>query len=190
MFLFFLICIAVVFLIVVVGGASSKHQTDKLQAEIQKLSDLGIHFSRQSHVSNSLFIALDHLTKKLVIIQLINGSAFTTILNFDEIYDCEVSKNGTMIYKKSATRTIGGALIGGALSGGVGAIVGGLSGSSKAQEKIEKIELKIITKDITKNSVWITFYDSKKDLGMMQETMLREAETWKDTVSLIIDMNS
>ncbi|MDI9863980.1 hypothetical protein QM480_06575 [Flectobacillus sp. DC10W] len=190
MFLIFLICIAVVFLIVVVGGASSKHQTDKLQAEIKKLSDLGIHFSRQSHVSNSLFIALDHLTKKLVIIQLINGSAFTTILNFDEIYDCEVSKNGTMIYKKSATRTIGGALIGGALSGGVGAIVGGLSGASKAQEKIDKIELKIITKDITKNSVWITFYDSKKDLGMMQETMLREAETWKDTVSLIIDMNS
>ena len=70
---------------------------------------------------------------------------------FENILSCSLLKNGITVTSKSTTRTIGGALVGGALLGGAGAIVGGLSGDSKTEEK-SLYRVWINTRDLSKDS--------------------------------------
>lgn len=186
--------LALSFFVIVIGvihqSTKNKQNKQSLLEELHALTKSGINISKYSQVSPLLLIGLSRPSKKFIILRMHGDNVRKTIIDFENIHDCELIKDGTIVYRKSAARAIGGALIGGAISGGVGAIIGGLSGSSKAEEIVNKIELKILTKDMNGNAIWITFYDSKKDVKNILKDMLREAENWKDTVSLIIDMNS
>lgn len=69
-------------------------------------------------------------------------------------------ENSTSIMSKSTTRTIGGALGGALIAGGVGAIVGGLSGSSTSTKKIDKVCVDLLLRDISSPSIRIVTFDS------------------------------
>ncbi|MCR4812098.1 MAG: hypothetical protein K5867_05825 [Bacteroidales bacterium] len=90
------------------------------------------------------------------------------------------------VYKKSTLRTVGGAIVGGAVLGGAGAIVGGLSGSSKEEKNIKQIELKLTVKSISNPNRRFKFYGVESGYNFL--SMRKEqAEDWKDTISIIID---
>ncbi len=123
-----------------------------------------------------------------------------TIINFIDIIGVELIENGNIIIKKSTARTIGGAIIGGALAGGAGAIVGGLSGSSKQKNKVSSVNIKILLRSIDKPSLMINCYDSwmnSKLVKTLHEARQEEdyvynigkknADEIKDLISVIID---
>lgn len=98
--------------------------------------------------------------------------------------------DGTTTYKKSAARTIGGAMIGSILSGGVGAVVGGLSGGSRKRKKIKKIDLKITVRDIENPCVVASFLNSEINLDascLTVQNYMKSANEWEDRISTIID---
>ena len=94
---------------------------------------------------------MDDLYKTLILITLDNYR----IINYSNILSFTYMENNTQIITKSTSRTVGGAMVGGALMGGVGAMVGGLSGSAKVLNDVRSMEIKIVLKGHSRKSVGI-----------------------------------
>lgn len=84
----------------------------------------------------------------------------STQYSFADILQCEIIEDGRTTVKKSTSGTIGRALLGGLLAGGVGAIIGGSTSSSKVQEKINRISVRIIVNDPNHPSWEIVYLNS------------------------------
>lgn len=124
-----------------------------------------------------------------------------TVLPFEDILSCEVIEDGDTVYKKTTSRTVGRAIVGGALAGGAGAIIGGLSGKEKEQKSVSKLELKILFRNNEKQSFRLKFFDAwdftdktKKSVklsdsvfGSTVKQKITQLNNWKDTLNIIID---
>lgn len=84
--------------------------------------------------------------------------------------------------------------MGNIVAGGTGAMIGGLSGSSKQVNKIKTIIVKILIRDIEKSSISVYAYNGNVN-GISLNTTSNDykqfrnfADMVKDTISVIIDM--
>jgi len=151
---------------------------------ISGLESQGISLSIQDKLFFGI-IGLDQSSNKLVLINF--RAKNVRIINFDDILSYELIKDGEVVFKKSTIRTIGGAVLGGFVAGGAGAIIGGLSGDSKQTNKANKIELKIVLRDLSDPSVSFTFFDKIADKKSLYKSISEKAEMWKDRMGIIID---
>lgn len=184
---FIIIVIIVIIGIVVLGSMGNAKQKEYETTQFEELKNKGINLTKKTKTFHGI-IGVDQNTEKLVLVQSSISVSKTHIIDFSNIYECELIRNGETVYKKSTARTIGGAVIGGVLSGGVGAVIGGLSGGSTGKENINRIELKIVVRDISNPTHRFVFFDKNADNKLLLDNLIREAENWKDTISIIIDM--
>lgn len=140
-------------------------------------------------VGNYMFI-IDNFLKVLVIINPITHNVF----NFSDILDVTYEENGTQLYSKSTSRTVGGALVGGVLMGGAGAVVGGLSGASSQSKEVRSIDIKILLRNTDRPSYVLHFKDEDRTLNTKNdsdrtsyERYVKNATQAKDIFSVIID---
>lgn len=144
---------------------------------------------------NLFVFATDNNTQKVL---LMRGS-YKQFYAYEDIISVELIEDNNVVLKKSTGRTIGGAVIGGVLAGGVGAIVGGLSGSSKQQNLHSSVKVKVLLRNSSSPSLEISCFDCKtmttegkpvKD-GSMQEYIYKQglsnARRIVDILSVIID---
>ena len=115
-------------------------------------------------------------------------------IKFKDIVSVELLEDSSTVFSKSTTRTIGGAVLGNIVAGGTGAMIGGLSGSSKQVNKIKTIIVKILIRDIEKSSISVYAYNGNVN-GISLNTTSNDykqfrnfADMVKDTISVIIDM--
>ena len=139
-------------------------------------------------IGNYLFL-MDDFFKVLVLV----GPDCHEIFNYSDIIQVSYEENGSLLYTKSAGRTIGGALVGG-LMGGAGAVVGGLSGASKQNKEIRNMDIKILLRSTSKTSCVLHFKDVERVLKTkdeadrkLYETYVQNANQAKDVLSVIID---
>lgn len=90
-------------------------------------------------------LAIDYERRRIAF----QASGKRAIISFADLVSVEVSENGATVSKANRASQLAGAAIGAAAFGGVGAIVGGLSGSSTTKEKVSTITINLITKDIS-----------------------------------------
>ena len=115
-------------------------------------------------------------------------------IKFKDIVSVELLEDGSTVFSKSTTRTIGGAVLGNIVAGGTGAMIGGLSGSSKQVNKIKTIIVKILIRDIEKSSISVYAYNGNVNGKSLNTTsndykqFRNFADMVKDTISVIIDM--
>lgn len=112
------------------------------------------------------------------------------VYSFDDILRSEILKDGITINKTDRGSQIGGALIGGAIAGGVGAVIGGLGGSSESTSVTNKLELQIAINNIEKSSYKIYFlapHDTGLTLKGDEEEKLYH---WHNLLSLIINKSN
>jgi hypothetical protein len=182
-----IVIVVIVFaLIVIVGSYGNKIQGDFESKEIDDLTRRGFDLSSKDKFFNGI-LCIDSQKKKLILIKSEITIKKTYIIDFDDIISCELIKDGQVVAKKSTIRTVGGALIGGALAGGAGAIIGGLSGSSKSSVKADKIDLKIVVRNLSTPSHLFTIFDKTSNHSSVYNELSRKAEKWKDSISIIID---
>ncbi len=112
-----------------------------------------------------------------------------TLISYRDILSSEILEDGETVTKTSRTSQIGGALIGGLAFGGVGAIIGGLSGSTTSSEKVSKIELVITVNDVSDPLHCITLMDLgyrvKKDNEDYMYKM-GDAKRWHGVIQVLI----
>ena len=107
-------------------------------------------------VKNLYTLAFDNDNQKML--YLVGSSK--KLFNYSDIISVKLIEDNNTISQKSTGRTIGGALVGGVLAGGAGAIVGGLSGSSKQKSLHSSIKVKILFRNNLVPSLTITCFDA------------------------------
>lgn len=136
--------------------ASNKERAERINSLAESIPDFNV--SRTiSDYENRYRILIDDVSRKVCFI--IDNTK--NIVEFDKIISVEYIQNGKTISSKSTVRTIGGALVGGAIAGGVGAIIGGLSGDSELSTKISSISVKVLIRDISLPTINIETFNCK-----------------------------
>lgn len=178
-----------------------KHEKKKTLKNTNRLEDVfnivkDFHTDKKIMGFKSLYMLCFDNTKRQLFYT--NGVGYR-LLNYSDIIKIELTENNSLISSKSAIRTIGGGLIGGAIAGGAGAIVGGLSGGSKQKKKVSKVKVKILLRNMSSPALIITCFDS---IPMTRKTEvsptaieggatylfgLQQAEEIVDLISVIID---
>ncbi len=138
------------------------------------------------------FFVVDDFFKILVIIYLDSNYMAHRIINFSDIISVNYEENGSVLFSKSTSRSIGGAIAGGVLMGGAGAIVGGLSGNTSQIKQVYSMTINILVKNIENPKIVLKIHrDSEsfntKDQKVAYQNRLEEANDIKDLISVIID---
>lgn len=81
-------------------------------------------------------------TNRWIVIFDFNKEITTERIKYEDIHSVSLLIDDVTIYSKSSSRTVGGALVGGALLGAAGAVVGGLSGDTKVNDKVKSVKKK------------------------------------------------
>ena len=195
--------IIIIFVLAIIAGimqgdAKSKEFKKQGEENLQKFNSLPDFNAtkRIKGVNDTYIFGVDENSKKIAFVKKFHKE----IVPFDQIISVEILEDNTILQQKSSLRTIGGAVVGGAIAGGAGAIVGGLSGDSKQNKKVSKVQIKIKLRDINHPSFTINCFDSKtmtvggKPIkpssieGHLYKQGLKDAQRIADTISAIIDI--
>ncbi len=131
---------------------SEKYDLEDIYFSIWDKSFLGINFDRS-------------------IIVIGNQNQESTI-SFSSIIEFEVLLDQTSITKSNRGSQLAGAAIGGIALGGIGAIIGGLSGSTRTKNTVSEIALKLIVEDRFTPVHKVLFFKAATDQGAAPDSPL------------------
>ncbi|WP_293738965.1 SHOCT domain-containing protein [uncultured Parabacteroides sp.] len=147
-------------------------------------------------VDNLYQFSIDNTNKK--VLYLTENSKI--IFEYSKIISAQLIEDNTIISSKSALRTAGGAILGGAIAGGAGMIVGGLSGDTTTNKKVSCVKVVIGLRDIDHPSLEINCFNArtmtverKKEIsinsmeGYKYKQGLSDAKNIISLLSVIID---
>ena len=100
------------------------------------------------------------------------SSARSDAIPFSKIEEVEIISNGNTIVKSNRGSQAAGAALGAALLGPAGLIVGGLSGSTTAREKIEQVKVRIRIQDVVKPLYELVVFNSEQKGGVKPDSFL------------------
>lgn len=151
-----------------------------------KLAILVIDDKRQKLVLHSL------LDRKLALLDRKLALLAPKEANYEDLLSVTLKTDGQTISKKSTTRTLTGAAVGGALFGGAGAIVGGLSGDVTSTQAISKVIIKLTFRDIENPNFELVLFSGAptkpNDIGYKDlKKALALGNKINDICSVIID---
>ena len=167
----------------------------------------GVNPSADEFKESKSFISYDHETKiaidevkKKVCIWAIqkpivksSGSKFSvSIYDYSDILSVDIIKGSRTVTSTSRKSQVGGALLGGLLAGGVGAVIGGLSGSTTTKEGVNPVDLRIIVNDFNNPYHKINFYTPGLTEGdglpmqYIDNTAMPECNRWYSILSILI----
>lgn len=184
---------------VIVGGISlgnkqnkeNQARADAMEQALATIPDF-IPTTKVKGLMGLFTFATDNEHQKVLILK----GEDQMIFKYEDIISVELIEDNSVISQKSTARTIGGALLGGAIAGGVGAIVGGLSGSSKQQNLHSLVKVKVLVRNNPVPSTEIYCYNCYsmnpnmkpvKDNDILYMTGKQQAIRIVDSLSVIID---
>lgn len=148
----------------------------------------------KSHINNSCIGSYNFIMDDYFCVLIVVTPTSYELFNYSDIIEVSYEENGTQLYSKSAMRTVGGAIVGGALMGSAGAVVGGLSGTSKKKKEVKTMDIKILLRSTQKSTYVLSFNDAKRILktkdtsdNALYQTYQMNANKAKDLLSVIID---
>lgn len=173
-----------------------KEAGERLDKALEALPDFK-STKKITGINYEYLFAVDENSKKIAIVR---SLLVKKIIPFNQIYGVEISEDNTIIQQKSSLRTIGGAMIGGAIAGGAGAIVGGLSGDVTQNKKVSKVKVVIKLRDINQPTYIINCFNCEtmtvdkspvkpsSSQWAIYKRGLGHAQQIADTISAIIDI--
>jgi len=178
------------------NAKKDKERTSELDKTVVNVPDFEESVS-VTGIKGFYKFSVDKRHKKILYVR----GTLKQIIPFVKILSVSVNEDNTTVASKSSLRTVGGAVIGGALAGGAGTIVGGLSGNSTMKKKVSKVQTVIKLRDLNNPSITIDCFDArtmttegKSEIkvdgmeGYIYKMGLQHAQKIADLVSVIIDM--
>lgn len=177
---FFIPLIGILVFILIIIYVFYEHFSDKSDKLKEKVKEMILNtpLKEEFNISQDDFfsanlsrIAIDEQNKKIAIWKADgdsdpkNPTCQTYVYRFDEILEVELIENGQTITRTSRGSQIAGVAVGGALLGGVGAVIGGLSGSTTSSDTIKNVDLKIVVNDFKKPFHKLRMLDSVLDMN-------------------------
>ena len=132
-------------------------------------------------------IAVDTRNKQIRILR--GHGLLLTMIPYRDVLSSEIIEDGETVTKTSRGSQIGGALIGGLALGGVGAIIGGLSGSTKSAEKISKVALMVTINEVSNPVHYVMLLDEGNGCtksGDVYKQAMGKAQLWHGKMQVLI----
>jgi len=176
------------FFLIIVGLCIKQSIDNKHKNEMVKvLEEQGFNVTQKfMGTDGNSGIAIDEDSGKIALINRLPNILMDVIL-YRDIISSEVTVDGNSISKTERGNQLGGAVVGGLLFGGVGAVIGGLSGSKKNVEQVNRIDLNIIINN-TKSPIHRVCFlnvECKKSDGIYKKYM-NQATHWHALLSAVI----
>ena len=134
-------------------------------------------------------IAVDTDRRKLCLISRPGGGGRlrTDIVSYRDLLSAEIDVDGNAVTRTSRGSQVGGALVGGLLFGTAGAVVGGLSGKRVTEDRVDRIDLKLLVNraDNPVHEVNVLHLETKRGSSEYKESM-RVAEKWHGMLKVLI----
>lgn len=121
-----------------------------------------------------------------------HGSQGTKVFNFSDLVAVEVLRNGSSVSKTNRGSQVAGAAVGAILLGPFGLLLGGLTGSRRSVEKIDRLSLKVFTNDLVNPVHEIVFFNipgSKPD-SLAVKNSSQELDSWHGRFQTILHMST
>lgn len=118
------------------------------------------------------------------------GPNNTKVFGFADLVAVEVLRNGSSVHKTNRGSQVAGAAVGAVLLGPVGLLLGGLTGSKRSEEKIDRLSLKVFTNDLVNPVHEIVFFNipkSKPDSLVVKQAS-QELDAWFGRFQTILHM--
>lgn len=129
-------------------------------------------------------VAIDQDAKLLC---LVSRHEAPRVLGFRDILACELYEDGETITRTVRTSQVAGALIGGLAFGGLGAVVGGLSGKTRASRRVKHIDLRLLVNDTEQPTHDVRLLDIPAKSGSSRyETAMEIGRHWVSLMDVII----
>ncbi|NMB37053.1 MAG: hypothetical protein GX993_03295 [Bacteroidales bacterium] len=180
-----------IILTVISNDKKKKEREEAMSQAIETIPDF-TPTMKITGVDNRFTFATDNEHQRIIYIVGLHKQIF----NYEDIISVELIEDNNVMLKKSTGRTIGGAILGGAVAGSVGAVVGGLSGSSKQQNLHSSVKVKILLRNNPVPSLEIACYDYRT-MGVETKPVSDDHPLYRqgkndairitDTLSVIID---
>ena len=87
----------------------------------------------------------------------------TRVIPFRDLLACEILEDGAAITKTSRGSQVVGAAVGGLLLGGMGALIGGLSGSTTTRQTVSSVLLRLTVNDTAQPIHEVYFFGGSGD---------------------------
>jgi hypothetical protein len=175
-----------------------RKMTQRKQLINQAINDLSLNINKKLESINLDCVLFVDINKKIVtfiIPNLTERKYENKSYGCKDLLESHIVENGSSVSSVSSVNRgsqIGGALIGGLLAGGVGAVIGGLSGSSTIEDEIDKMELVIVVNDIDNPVFRLTLLTKIKDIYSVKKNtkeyqdVRKKAEYWHHLISVLI----
>jgi hypothetical protein len=125
-------------------------------------------------------IAIDAKSQTL---GLVTQGKLPRVLKFSDLIACELMEDGDTVTRTSRASQAAGMAVGGLLLGGVGAVVGGLSGSTRSSTQVRRIDLQLTLDDLNAPNFAINFYNGMSPLNSARES----AREWYSRMRVILE---
>jgi len=126
-----------------------KRRLEGLQAQLKALLDSEpVDAIRVYSARMDAALSLDHRRGRITLARTGEGTARAYPLA--DVMSAEIQEDGETVVSTSSSRSLTGAVLGGALLGGAGMILGGLGGSTKSRERrnVRALDLVVTVADI------------------------------------------
>ncbi|PRR94575.1 immunity protein [Bacillus atrophaeus] len=172
----------------------NKAIANKIKENAEKLKVYDSEFEADNFFSTyKTKIAFNENASILKVYEIIeNDEIKECIIPFSELIESEIVLDNQVVSKVSKS----GVAIGGIMAGGIGAIIGGLSASSKQTDMVKSITLKLTAENLMNPVHYIHFLPSREDAGYnidgykkdsnIIQTALQNAEYWQGVMDVII----
>ena len=138
---------------------------------------------------NFMGLAIDNTNNQI----LLSNQGDQTVLPFNSLIATEVLEDGVSMSRTNRGSQLIGAAVGVALLGGVGAIIGGLSGSTTSSDRVKKVILRVVTDDIQRPNFDIVFMEApsnnKKGIeksNWQYKMAIKNASEWHSRLTTIL----
>lgn len=133
-------------------------------------------------------IAIDPANNKFAI----TNRANTRVFSFTDLVAVEVLRNGSSLTKTNRGSQVAGAAVGAVLLGPLGLLLGGVTGSKRNVEKVDRLSLKIFTNDLVTPVYEIVFFggpQSKPD-SLLVKQGAQQLDEWYGRFQTILHMRT
>lgn len=170
-----------------------KELTDQLTGELARLEGFS---STKKLIGPWGLIAIDNDSKQIAFKE---GYGSIKKYSYSDIIGCEVIEDGETTYRKSGA--LGRAVVGGIIAGGAGAIIGGVTAKGQENKEVKTVDFKLLLRDTNNPSFRIRFFDAWEETARTKKSVkhsdsvygpilrkaIRDLNTWKETIEVIID---
>lgn len=183
----FFVLFIVAFIIAVIVSITINSKAKKaMSAELKTTPDFAVTQEIMGEDAKTGF-AFDEVSSKICLISKDGKSITTRVMQYRDILSVELFEDGESITKTARGSQLGRVLLGGIVFGPLGAVVGGLSGKKKTENKVKRLDLRLAINDTNSPIHDICFLDVEVNKSsVLFKNAFKNATHWSASIETLI----